>query len=202
MNSKFEHEKGQGITAMKWKATLLTLIAATALCAQPPRTPMIDDIKAYLALSDTQVQTLQNLRTQEMNQVQSLAEQIRTKEQALKTLIDSGTTNAAQVGAAVLEIAALRKQMASIHSSFNTQAVAVLNDAQKTKLKVLSDAVALREEIAQATLLNLLVPPADGFGPGGPGMRGLGLPGMPGMGVPPMGAAGRSGPMMLRRLPQ
>jgi hypothetical protein len=135
--------------------------------------PTFSDLKAFLTLTDAQVQSLTQLRQQENTTIRAKSEEIRTKHEALRKLIESNTTDAAAVGRLMLDIEAARKSIHSEAERFQTQAVAVLNDAQKTRLKTLEDASKLQPAIRQAGALGLLNPPEGvGFGPGPLMMRG------------------------------
>jgi Spy/CpxP family protein refolding chaperone len=141
----------------------------SALLAQGPRTPPTDQVKTYLSLSDTQVQSLQAIQQQERTALSSLHQQIAQKESTLEQQVQSGSTDAAALGNLLVDIVNLRKQITQQQSSFRTQAAAVLNQAQQSKLKALQDAANLEPTIRQATALLLLTPPAGApaFGPGG-----------------------------------
>ena len=160
---------------MRLIATIALAFTATALSAQTqPQTPSTADIQKYLSLTDAQVQSLQQLRTQQRQANQSAFQEIQQKEQNLKTQLASGTADAASLGQILLDIQSLRKSIQSSETTYNTQALAVLNADQKTKLAALQAAEALRPQIMQATMLNLLTPPANAGG--GPGMGPMGGP--------------------------
>lgn len=173
------------------KTSILIVAAAAATFAQPPaglpRTPDVSSLKTYLALTDAQVNTLQQARQSEMTALRSVFEEIQTKETALRNLLNTNTTDAAAVGRLVLDVQAARKKVESTQATYRTQAVNTLTAEQKTKLAALETAMKLRDEIQQAVMLNLLEPEA---GPGGAGFGGPGGPGGPGgrgFGPPPGG---------------
>jgi len=142
--------------------TALTLTPGIAQTPQGPPPP--DELKAYLNLTDTQVQQLQNLQKQARDSAGTAGEQIQTKEQALKDTLDKGATDAAAVGKAVIEIHALKTQVQKALDAARTSALNLLTADQKTKLATLEAAAKLSDEIEQATGLGLLTPPED-FGP-------------------------------------
>ena len=161
---------------MKLKMTML-YVCACALFAQPaPPTPT--ELKAAIGITDAQVQQLITIRQQERDAIQPVQQQIAEKQEALRTLLNAGTTDAAAVGQVVLATHALRKQISDVHTRFQTQALQVLTADQKTKLKALEDAMKLQPAIQQAIGLGLLTPanPPEGAGPGrfggGPGRMG------------------------------
>ncbi len=170
------------------KRSLLVLLSAAALFAQPGpggpggpgrfgpgegMQPPADAIKAYLNLTDSQVTSLRTLQTNQRNAMQTAMNEIGTKERALRERLQAGSTDAPALGAALIEIENLRKRLQTLRDGFEAQALAVLSAEQRSRLKNLSDAAALQDEIRQATMLNLLDPPAGpGFGgPGGPGLQ-------------------------------
>ena len=161
-------------------------VAAPLAIAQPPSgppaAPPIDAVKAYLSLTDSQLASLATIRQNEMKAIQSIMQDIATREKALHDTLDKGT-DALAVGKQVLDIDALHKKAEQAHTDAQAQAAAVLTAAQKTKLAVLDAASKLRQEVQQAVMLDLLAPPQGG-GTGGPGGRPNG-PGFP-AGPPPV----------------
>jgi len=165
------------------KATLiLTAVFAAAALAQPPagmgqgqtQTPNINDIKTYLALTDTQVTGIQAVQKQLQTAVQDLQTQIRTKQTALDTALAGTSPDANAVGKLLVDITNLRKQVQTQAGTFGDQAINLLTTAQKTKLTALSDAAKLQPAIQQAIGLLLLAPPANANG-----VSGIGGPGFP-----------------------
>jgi Spy/CpxP family protein refolding chaperone len=162
------------------KTTLLTLTAAATLAfAQPsgtPPAPPVDAVKAYLSLTDDQITSIQTIQKTVRQANQSVAASIQTKQQALQTLLDAGTADAAAVGKLVIDIRTLNKQIETSMKAAQAQSIATLTADQKAKLTKLEEAAALRPEINQASSLGLLAPQAGGpgmqGGPGGPGMQG------------------------------
>jgi Spy/CpxP family protein refolding chaperone len=134
-----------------------------------PQSPALDELKAYLNLTDAQIQSLQQARQQAMTGQQTVFTQVRDKHQALRDLLDKGTSDAAAVGKLMLDIRALQKQVASAMTASHTQALSFLTAEQKTKLAALEQAAKLRTAIDQAARLGLLEAPAPGLvGPMGP----------------------------------
>ncbi|MEK7407944.1 MAG: periplasmic heavy metal sensor [Acidobacteriota bacterium] len=154
-----------------------------------PPAPQFTELKAYLNLTDTQIQQIQQAQRQAMERVQIVVTQIPEKQKALRDLLDKGTTDAAAVGKLVLEIEALHKQVTQAREAGHVAALAVLTTAQKDKLKTLEEAAKLQPVIHQAAMLALLVPPVPqpGLGPGGPGgpMGPMGRGARRGFGPPP-----------------
>jgi hypothetical protein len=169
------HQKGNSIT-VRFLLTL-SLGAASFAFAQPGApnlTPNVADLRTYLTLTDAQVTSLQNLRTQQMTATQADQTEIRTKQTQLQQLLTAGTT-AQAAGQILLDIEAIRRRLNDAATRYNTQALAVLTAAQRTQLATLTTAASLDDEIQQATLLNLILNQRGaGVGPG-PGFGGRGF---------------------------
>lgn len=154
----------------------------------PPQ-PRLEELKAFLALTDTQIQALQQLRRQEVEAVRTLREEMLQKQRSLGEQIRGGSTDAAALGRLLLDIEALRKRMGDAQSSLQGQAVNFLTADQKTKLSTLEASQKLGPAIQQATAVGLLAPPQNtpdgaGFGPGGGIAPGPRMPIRPGFGRP------------------
>jgi len=158
------------------RITLMTAALAASLLAQPPAggpgerrmRPNHDAIKAHLNLSDSQVQTLEQIRQQQMDAVRPMMQQIGEKHGALSDLMQKGGADPTAVGKLVLEIDALEKSLSQKRSSFADQARNSLTADQKAKLKALDDMRKAMPVMDQATALSLLAPE-------GPPMRGPGF---------------------------
>jgi len=157
---------------MTWRAFLPLVVLGAAVAQVPPGPPPLDELKAYLNLTDSQIQSLQQIRQQAITSQQTVFAQIQSKQQALHDLLEKGTSDALAVGKLMLDIRALQKQIEQAMTASRTQAVNSLTTEQKTKLAALEQAAKLRPAIEQATLLGLLEAPLPG--PGGPGGWGLG----------------------------
>lgn len=149
---------------------LSLILFATIMSAQPqpptPPSPPIDALKTYLTLTDQQVTQMQTIARQQGEAMRQRQQEIGTKQQQLDTQLRNGSTDAAALGRLLLDIENLRRQIESTRKSFSDQAIAVLTQAQKDKLKSLSDAALLAPAIQQAIGVNLISPPAPV--PGGP----------------------------------
>jgi len=157
---------------------MLTTALAASLLAQPPAggpgpkqmRPNQDQIKDHLNLSDSQIQTLEQIRRQTMDAIRPLMQQIGEKHGALNDLMQKGGADPATVGKLVLEIDALQKSISQKQSSATDEARNSLTADQRAKLKALDDVRKAMPAIDQATALNLLTPL-------GPPMRGPGMMG-------------------------
>lgn len=128
-------------------------------------------LKAALALTDAQVTSLTDLQEQKRQESQTLIEQIADKQTAIREALSQDSPDANAIAALLVQQVSLRKQMQQISTAYNTQALAILTAEQKTKLKDLENAQALRLAVQQAEGLDLLKrpdPPA-GLGPAGLG---------------------------------
>ncbi len=171
---------------MKLTQTILTLTLATftgaLVMAQPPGGPHAPHdftvLKTYLALTDAQVTSLQELNHSARVAGQAVQTDLRTKHQALNAAIRGGATDPTAVSALAQAVQAGEAKMLAIRQDYQTQAVGMLTADQKVKLAALSAAAALTPHIREAEMLNLITPPA-GEGPGGGFRRGFGGPGGP-----------------------
>ncbi len=160
---------------------LLSIALVSVSFAQGPPQPSFTELKAYLNLSDNQVQALQQLRQSTFTSMASTHSQLRTAEESLQSKLQAGSTDAAAIGNLTIQINALRKQTRQSQATLNQQSLATLSSDQQTKLKALQAAADLQPAIQQAHMLGLLAPPANGPDFGGPGgfggPRGFGGPG-------------------------
>ena len=164
------------------KLLLLAAVAAGVAVAQgpgpgpggvpgggPPAVqPGTDQVKAFLALTDAQLDNLRRLRREQAESNRGTFEQIAERERALRTAMDKTAPNPTEVGQIMVDMKNLREQIRQNDAKYRTLALAVLTADQKTKLKALEDAEKLRPAINQAAGLNLLELTAlPGGGPAG-----------------------------------
>lgn len=116
-----------------------------------------DELKDFLGLEDKQVATLQQLAKKSHEAMRTGAEAMRTKEQQLRGLVEKAADPTA-AGKLLFEIDAQRKAMPEVRNRAHADALAVLSEAQKTKLKELRKENADRAAIRQAVGLNLMYP--------------------------------------------
>ena len=160
---------------MKIRIAALVCLALPLLAQntpqQPPQPPSLTELKAYLTLTDSQVTQLQSLVQAERQANQPRVQEINTKEQQLRTALNNNSNDAAALGRLLIDIQALRRQITTTSENFRSQAAALLNDTQRTKLRALDEAAKLAPSIQQAIAVNLLAPPPAGArGPGAPPM--------------------------------
>jgi hypothetical protein len=118
--------------------------------------PYYNDVKAYLSLSDAQLQSLQAILDSRNQTGQNIQNQINDKYTAMYALLDAGTGSAAQVGQLLLDIHTLQKQLPLNGEPYKSQALNVLTADQKTKLPKLSEALQLGSAAGQAGMLLLI----------------------------------------------
>jgi Spy/CpxP family protein refolding chaperone len=163
----------------------------------PMRPSHLGALKAYLNLSDAQIEQMQKAREEARKQAfekaKAIFPQIRAKHAALRDLLAKDTADALTVGNAMLEIRALKKQIRQAHEAVRESQIKVLTVEQQDKLKALQTSVQQSAAAAEAARSGL-VPggPGAGFGGHRRGMMGRGPGGM-GQGQGFMGPGGPSG---------
>src|SRR5258706_9118125 len=161
---------------MKTRITLAVLAMLVAALAQPPGPhpggpPRLDAIKAYLNLTDAQLQGIGDLKSKEHDAIAPLAQAAGDKEKALHDALDGGSTDAAALGALLMQVRDLHKQIDQVRAATQAQERALLTPDQTAKLGALADAARLLPAVAQASELGLIDAPHPGMGhePGIPG---------------------------------
>ena len=130
----------------------LTLILGTVLSAQVP------DLKAFLNLSDSQIQSLVQLQQQKPQTLQPLVQQMEQDQQKLQQLLASNPDPAA-VGRLVIEINTLERQIQQVISNIQQQALNILRPEQRNQVQSLGDVLRLQFAARQAVELGLINPP-------------------------------------------
>lgn len=158
--------------------TRFLILIATAGCmlAQSPDLPPADALKAYLNLTDSQVQALQQIHEQDRHANRATIQKMRQTQANLDDLLQKGGADAATTGRMVLDIQEMQTSLKKTRGSFNAQAANTLTPEQKTKLAALQGALQLMPAIHEAASFGLLALPEEGSGMGGRG-RGPGGPG-------------------------
>src|SRR5436190_24157681 len=106
--------RAEETTSVKKRITILTIVLAATLAAQPG----VDAIKSYLNLTDAQIQTMQQIGRQRDMARQTAADQIQQKDFALRDMLQRGGADATAVGRLMLEIESLRKGEGQTENSF------------------------------------------------------------------------------------
>lgn len=163
------------------KTRFLVLIAtAGCMLAQSPDLPPVDALKAYLNLTDSQVQALQQIHQQDRQANRVTIQKMRQTQANLDDLLQKGGADAATTGRMVLDIQEMQSSLKKTRGAFNAQAASTLTPEQKTKLAALQAALQLMPAIHEASSFGLLASPQGdtamggryGRGPGGPGRHG------------------------------
>jgi Spy/CpxP family protein refolding chaperone len=149
------------------KPLTIFLISATGLLAQtmggPPQQrfqPTFDDVKTTLGLTDDQLAKLRQLQQDKMAATQAFYSKMADKQKELNLLLESGSSDPAKVGQAMLDLQTLRKQPPpGAAGDIHEKALAVLDAGQRAKLEKLEEAQKLRSSVDQALQLALLNPP-------------------------------------------
>lgn len=151
-------------------ALLLTASTAFAQSGMWGRGPGMgaaatDQVKAYLNLSDAQLQQITGLQSSFREAARPLMQQMREKAKTLRqTLKNDPNADVTQLKA---DMASLRSQVKDLRAQYRTQADNVLTEDQKASLATLQKALELVPTAHQAIGLNLLEGPegfAGGFG--------------------------------------
>jgi Spy/CpxP family protein refolding chaperone len=138
-----------------------TVVQAQGTPVMPPfPTPAYSQLKAYLNLSDTQLQSLEDIYKSRLTAQQAIYQQISAKQKQLNQLLAEGTTDAAAVGQLMIDIHNLQQQAATPSSTYRDQALKVLSADQAAKLTALVTALQLQQAAYQAVTLNLIDSPA------------------------------------------
>ncbi len=166
----------------------VALAQVSGPAAGPPqrRAAGISELRAYLDLTDAQLEQMRQIRTQAAEENRATATQLREQQKVLRDLLASPNPDPAAVGKQQLQVKTLREQLQNARESVRQSVLNVLTPDQKTKLAALEEAAKLRPAIAEAMRLGLIEgpqPPAGRMGPAGRGpgagpnqpMRGRGM---------------------------
>ena len=127
----------------------------------PIAQPVYTQLKAFLNLTDAQVQSLVQIQSNRTAAQQAIYKQINDKQTQLNLLLNQGTSDALTVGQLEIDINNLRKQLQLPNSSYRASALAVLTPDQTAKLADLVRALQLQQPAWQAITLDLIDPPAS-----------------------------------------
>jgi hypothetical protein len=139
---------------------LLPLLTGAILFAQDPSTnPQPPDLRAFLNLSDSQIQALVQLQQQKVQAIQPVVQKAAQAQQKLQQVLAAPNPDPATVGQLVIAIATLGQQVQQITGSFQQQSSNLLQFDQKTKLPPLQLALELHPAALQAVSQGLLIAP-------------------------------------------
>jgi Spy/CpxP family protein refolding chaperone len=125
----------------------------------PQRPVSFEDIKKFLALSDTQIQQLVTILDEQTSTSQGQYEKVEAKRAELDVLLRSGSRDVAQIGQLTLDIYTLTNQPPATVQEGRNRALAVLTPQQRAQLGALAEATKLAAAASQAVAFNLVDPP-------------------------------------------
>ena len=171
-----------------WMVALAATMGVATICmAQGPRRSFagpgahgdrggaqIEALKTYLGLSDTQVASLRQARTDAFDQAKPNMKDAAQKARDLRAEMNKANPDPNAVGRLMTEMKQMREQGRSTQTQVREKSMAVLSEAQKAKLKTLEEAAALQDAVREARMSGLLNAPEAAEG-GGPMMRGRGF---------------------------
>ena len=138
----------------------LPLFAGALLLAQDrAANPQPPDLRAFLNLADSQIQSLVQLQQQKGQTLQPVVQQVAQIQQKLQQILDAPNPEPATVGQLVIATATLGRQVQQIAGNFQQQASNLLQPDQKAKLPPLQLALELYPAALQAVSLGLLNAP-------------------------------------------
>jgi Spy/CpxP family protein refolding chaperone len=116
-------------------------------------------LKAFLNLSDPQIQGFVQLQQQKAQALTPLVQQSTQIQQKLQQILAAPNPDPAAVGQLIIAMSTLGQQFQQIAGSFQQQAANSLQPDQKTKLLPLQLALELHPAALQAVSLGLLNAP-------------------------------------------
>jgi hypothetical protein len=117
-------------------------------------------LREALALTDAQVQQLTELQRARQTADQAIYQRISAKQKQITEMLNGGNADALSLGRIEIEIAGLRRQMAS-PTPTRDQALSVLDSSQRAKLADLQNALNLQAAAQQAVGMGLIQPTAQ-----------------------------------------
>ena len=158
------------------------LVAQQATPNRGPRANMMqtDQLKAYLGLSDQQMQDLSGVQRSFRQAARPLMQQMADKSKELRQAMQQNPVDSSLVSQLKGDLTELRDQVQGLRTQYRAQAQGFLTEDQKTKLGALEKALELLPAARQAAGLNLLEIPEGAAdwapGPMPRGRRGGGVP--------------------------
>ncbi|MBY0508089.1 MAG: periplasmic heavy metal sensor [Bryobacteraceae bacterium] len=152
----------------------LAALASTLICfAQGPRPDhgkrggagQFEALKNYLGLTDTQLASLRQARTDAFAQAKPEMKANSEKARELRAEMSKANPDPNTVGRLMTEMKQSRAQRESNQGQLREKSLAVLSEAQKAKLKALEDAASLQDAVREARMSGLLTAPAGGDSP-------------------------------------
>jgi Spy/CpxP family protein refolding chaperone len=113
-------------------------------------------LRAVLGLDDGQVQKLRHLQREKAGKLIEAQRELEQKQESLLDQLEQEEPDGAALVSTVKAIHALRKQAGEIEKEFQAKTAAVLNDAQRAKLKAIQDASQIRSALDEAAGFDLV----------------------------------------------
>jgi hypothetical protein len=150
----------KGVDAIT-RAVVLILImtCGTLALAQGPDRTGYTLLKAYLQLSDDQLQSLGEIQRQQDGDLQARYQQISNKQEQLRSLLGSGSNDSAQIGQLEIDIVNLRKELSIASRPYRQQSLTILTTDQLKLLPKLVYSLVLKRLASEAVSLHLLDDP-------------------------------------------
>lgn len=156
-----------------WLAVLAASFTFTTVCfAQGPRHAAgpvgggrhadfarLETLKNYLDLTDSQITSLRQARTDAFERARPNVKDAAQKARELRDEMNKSNPDPATVGRLMTEMKQMRTQGQSSRTQVRQQSLAVLTEAQRTKLKALEEAAALQDAVREARASGLLDSP-------------------------------------------
>ena len=152
--------KTRAMTAFLAMLSLCSLQAnadqAGALATPTGQCPPPGVVAAFLGI-DTK--TLGDLASEYVTNLHGLEEQITARQSQLNALLSQPNADPAAVGTDVLQIQALRQQVAQVTKSFQARFLSLLTDEQKQKVQAVTQASQLQAVVGAFVALKLVAAP-------------------------------------------
>src|SRR5260370_32846021 len=138
------------------KVELLLIIAASTrlLSAQTSVTPT--SLVTYLQLSNDQLTAISAIQQEYNDWAAQKSQRAAQVQQEIVEQTGKSPLDPMELGVRYAELEAICRDAKDHLRDVNTRIVAALNDAQKSKLKALDDAISLQPVISQAQIGNIL----------------------------------------------
>ena len=144
---------------------LMILLAAASLLAQGPIGPpspvrflFPPELAAYLQLTQEQTGRLAQQQTENLRFSAQKQLRIAQVQQEIAEWTEAEPLDPGQLGIRYAEVEAIRRELRDAEGKMRQSMLAVLNDAQKARLKMLDDAQKLQFRINEANCVGLLAP--------------------------------------------
>ena len=137
----------------RFAVILIGFVVALPAFAQSPPPELV--LQQLLGLESSQVAAIQNLNAQRRAAIEPLVAQMRPLEQELAAAIESASPDASGVGALVLSIRALQRQIMQHDQNARAAFADILTPAQRGQLEAIRGVEAAIHAIEALRLLGL-----------------------------------------------